>query len=379
RPVGASPQLPEAGPGRHDRPARPEVRGRPARDHQLRVEVARRGVAEARRARPVPAGEGVGSRRCRRRARARVSGRAPPTRSSCSRTSPRTSSRRARSRRRSPRPRRCARTPRSSSPRRRAAACISSASSWPACTTSRPPTSCSPRSLPATPTATAATCASSSSAPAPATPPPWRAWNWCSATSLFDTDPGPATVKLVVASDGTGSHGWADQPEVGTVEGVLTKAIERFLRHRPERLACAGRTDAGVHAWGQVVSFDADPGLDPWRLQSAVNGGLAPRGGVGAGAGGGAGVGRPPPACWRAYRYRVVNRPTPDPFLARYAWWVPAPLDVRAMRLGADPFVGEHDFAAFCRPGPQGSSTTRRVVESRWHDLGDGVLRYDVR
>jgi tRNA pseudouridine38-40 synthase len=186
-------------------------------------------------------------------------------------------------------------------------------------------------------------------------------------------------VKLVVAYDGTGFHGWAEQPEVRTVEGVLTKAIERFLGHAPERLACAGRTDAGVHAWGQVVSFDADPGLDPWRLQSAVNGTLAPEVVVRA-----VDVVEPEfdarhSACWRAYRYTIVNRPVPDPFLARYAWWVPTPLDAHALRLGADPFVGEHDFAAFCRRGPEGSTTTRRVLESRWHDLGDGVLRYDVR
>ena len=94
--------------------------------------------------------------------------------------------------------------------------------------------------------------------------------------TLFERDEGPARVKLVVAYDGTGFHGWADQPEVRTVEGVLTRALERFLRHPPERLTCAGRTDAGVHAWGQVVTFDADPGVDPWRLQSAVNGVLAP-------------------------------------------------------------------------------------------------------
>src|SRR3982074_203326 len=98
--------------------------------------------------------------------------------------------------------------------------------------------------------------------------------------TLFERDEGPARVKLVVAYDGTGFHGWAEQPEVRTVEGVLVRALERVLRHPPGgfrrpprgRLSCAGRTDAGVHAWGQVVSFDAEPGLDPWRLQSAVNG-----------------------------------------------------------------------------------------------------------
>ena len=197
--------------------------------------------------------------------------------------------------------------------------------------------------------------------------------------TLFQNEEGPARVKLVVAYDGTAFHGWAEQPEVRTVEGVLARALERFLRHPPARLSCAGRTDAGVHAWGQVVSFDTEPGLDPWRLQSAVNGALAPEVVVRA-----ADVVEPDfdarrSACWRAYRYTVLNRPVTDPFLARYAWWVPTPLDVPALRLGADPFVGEQDFASFCRQGPQGSTTTRRVLESHWHDLGDGVLRYDIR
>jgi tRNA pseudouridine38-40 synthase len=84
-------------------------------------------------------------------------------------------------------------------------------------------------------------------------------------------------------------------------------------------------------------------------------------------------------ATWRAYRYTIVNRPAPDPFLARHAWWVHEPLDLRVLRLGADPILGEHDFAAFCRKGPEGSTTTRRVFDSSWQDLGDGVLRYDIR
>ena len=79
------------------------------------------------------------------------------------------------------------------------------------------------------------------------------------------------------------------------------------------------------------------------------------------------------------YRYTILNRPVPDPFLARQAWWVPEPLDLRLLRLGADPFLGEHDFASFCRRGPAGSTTMRRVFDSRWRDLGDDVLRYEIR
>src|SRR6266511_4287593 len=164
--------------------------------------------------------------------------------------------------------------------------------------------------------------------------------------TLFQGDKGPARVKLVVAYDGTDFHGWADQSDVRTVEGVLTKVLERFLRHPVERLSCAGRTDAGVHAWGQVVSFDADPGLDPWRLQSAVNGALAPEVVVREAELVEPGFDARRSACWRAYRYAVVNRPVPDPFLARFAWWVPTPLDVRALRLVLPPGTGRVDDGA---------------------------------
>ena len=69
----------------------------------------------------------------------------------------------------------------------------------------------------------------------------------------------------------------------------------------------------------------------------------------------------------------------PDPFRDRFTWWVPEPLDLRALWLAADPFVGEHDFASFCRKGPEGSTTMRTVFESSWVDEGDGVLRYEIR
>jgi tRNA pseudouridine38-40 synthase len=197
--------------------------------------------------------------------------------------------------------------------------------------------------------------------------------------SLFDAQPeGQSKLKLVLAYDGTGFHGFAPQPDVRTVAGALGRALEKVLRH-PVELTCAGRTDTRVHAWGQVVSLECDPGVDPWKLQKAVNGMLAPEVVLRSCEVAPAAFDARRAAQWRSYRYTVVNRPVPDPFLARYAWWVPGRLEVSAMQLGADPFVGEHDFAAFCRAGPEGSTTVRRVTESRWVEAGDGVLRYDIR
>jgi tRNA pseudouridine38-40 synthase len=199
--------------------------------------------------------------------------------------------------------------------------------------------------------------------------------------TLFESasSPGPAQVRMVVAYDGTDFSGFAaqpNQPHVRTVGGVLASSIGKVLRH-PVELACAGRTDAGVHAWGQVVSFPTQPGLDAWRLASAVTAMLGPEVVVRACELVAPGFDARHSAKWRKYRYTIVNRPVPDPFRDRFTWWITEPLNLRTLWLAADPFVGEHDFATFCRAG--GSTTTRTVHESSWVDEGDGVLRYEIK
>ncbi|MGZ6963382.1 MAG: tRNA pseudouridine(38-40) synthase TruA [Acidimicrobiia bacterium] len=198
--------------------------------------------------------------------------------------------------------------------------------------------------------------------------------------SLFETQgAGPAVCRLLLAYDGTGFRGFAIQPDRRTVEGVLAKALGQVL-HTEIAITCAGRTDAGVHAWGQVVSFPATPGLEPDRLQASLNGMLGPESVVREAELVAPGFSARRSAVWRRYRYTVVNRPCADPFRARYAWWVPQPLDLSVLRLAADPFMGERDFGSFCRPPTIGGrSLVRQVFESHWTDLGDGLLRYDVR
>ncbi len=196
--------------------------------------------------------------------------------------------------------------------------------------------------------------------------------------TLFDAG-GRSKLKLVVAYDGTDFHGFAAQPDQRTVAGVMARALEKVLRH-PIELTCSGRTDSGVHAWGQVVSLEADPGVDPWRLRSSLNGILGPEVVVRSCELVPADFDARFSAVSRSYRYTIVNRPEPDPFLARFAWWVPEPLDIAALRLGADPFLGEHDFSAFCRKGPEGSTNVRRVLRSQWlvEPQTPGVLRYEI-
>jgi tRNA pseudouridine38-40 synthase len=185
-------------------------------------------------------------------------------------------------------------------------------------------------------------------------------------------------VRLVVAYDGAAFHGFAAQPGVATVAGTLATTIERVLGH-PVDLTCAGRTDAGVHGWGQVVSFDADADrFDPDKLQAAVNGLCGPAIVVREVAVAPAGFDARFDAKSRRYRYTILNRLVPDPFLAATSWHVPQPLELDRLRLACDPLIGEHDFTSFCRrPKDQpDASLVRRVLDARWDDEGDGILRF---
>jgi tRNA pseudouridine38-40 synthase len=166
-------------------------------------------------------------------------------------------------------------------------------------------------------------------------------------------------VRLGLAYDGTHFRGWAMNRGQRTVEGVLSKALGRVLGDEP-KLSVAGRTDAGVHARGQVASFVAADDVDLERLQRSINGMLAPE--IVAGV-----VRRAPEgfdarfsATAREYRYRIDTERWPDPFEARFVWHRPGELAVASMREAARSLLGEHDFASFCRR-PQSGGTVRRL------------------
>lgn len=167
-------------------------------------------------------------------------------------------------------------------------------------------------------------------------------------------------VRLTLAYDGTGFRGWAKQRHQRTVEGVLRDALSRFLGWEPT-LSVAGRTDAGVHARGQVASFVAPDAPDFARLQRALNGMLAPEVVALDVRLAPAGFDARFSATAREYRYRIDAGPWPDPFDARYVWHRPGSPSLPAMREAARALVGEHDFAAFCRRPPDGSGTVRRL------------------
>ncbi|MEO5680153.1 MAG: tRNA pseudouridine(38-40) synthase TruA [Acidimicrobiales bacterium] len=186
-------------------------------------------------------------------------------------------------------------------------------------------------------------------------------------------------VRLTVAYHGAGFHGMAAQPGQRTVAGVLSRAIETVAQG-PVTLAVAGRTDAGVHAWGLVVATDvpvASRAAEVDDLAARLTKMLGPEIVVRTAAVAADDFDPRRHATGRRYRYTLLRRPVPDPFLAATTWWVPAPLDLRTMRAGCAPLLGEHDFSAFCRR--QGDASLVRLVrEADWFDLGDGLFRFEV-
>lgn len=204
-------------------------------------------------------------------------------------------------------------------------------------------------------------------------------------------------LRLDLRYDGTDFAGWATQPGLRTVQGTLETALTTVLRlPQPAKITVAGRTDAGVHARGQVAHVDvpaaawrAVPGRSDRRPEEALVSRLA---GVLGGRPRGVGdvvvhrVSVAPPgfdarfsAVWRRYAYRVADTPAArDPLRRRDVLWHGRPLDVAAMDVAAQWLRGEHDFAAYCKPR-EGATTIRTLEELRWERTADGLVVATVR
>lgn len=170
------------------------------------------------------------------------------------------------------------------------------------------------------------------------------------------------SIALTVAYDGALFHGFARQPGLDTVQGRLEAALETAMRRRVETTG-AGRTDAGVHALAQVVSFDAgEDEVEPDRLRRSVTALAGPGIVVTDARLAREGFSARFDARSREYRYRITQGHAPALFLASVAWHVPVQLDVAAMRSAAGHLLGEHDFKSFCTAeSAQGKSTMRRL------------------
>jgi len=199
--------------------------------------------------------------------------------------------------------------------------------------------------------------------------------------------------RLLLQYDGTDFHGWQMQGELRTVQGELTRVLS-LLDDREITVHGSGRTDAGVHAEGQVANALLDRDINPHKLRNAINGNLGPdlrvlfidvvaddfharysaKG--------------------KSYRYRVVHAPVMSPFWARYAYQESRALDLNSMRKCGELFLGEHDWTAFSAAQSDVESRVRNVstceISDGWDARGhghlieftisaNGFLRYMVR
>lgn len=180
-------------------------------------------------------------------------------------------------------------------------------------------------------------------------------------------------IKLTIEYDGTNYHGWQLQPNGLTIQGMLEQAIEKILGVRP-RLNGAGRTDAGVHALGQVANFVYAGDLDLSRLQKGMNA-LTPQDVVVKK------VERVPDSFdarrdvqSRVYHYRIWNHPYPSAFHQHFSWYVTYPLDLSGMEEGIRFLEGEHNFASFQASGCDAAHPVRKIYRNGLSRQGEFLV-----
>jgi tRNA pseudouridine38-40 synthase len=200
-------------------------------------------------------------------------------------------------------------------------------------------------------------------------------------------------VRLDLAYDGTDFAGWQRQPDQATVQSRLEAAVGRLYRQAPGHrtpLVAAGRTDAGVHAEGQVAHFDAPVAIPPAGIRAGLNRLLPDSIRVLEAAEAAPGFHARFDAIGKTYRYHLLTGAEVSPLRTRYAWPVGDRLSREAMEDGAARLVGRHDFRAFftAPPGEEPATPIRNVFAARFLESGDdlvfevfaeGFLRYMVR
>lgn len=177
-------------------------------------------------------------------------------------------------------------------------------------------------------------------------------------------------LKLTLEYDGRDFHGWAAQPALRTVESELRRGLTELFA-AVEGLAVAGRTDAGVHALGQVASVEATGGPPVERAAEALNTVLPEDVAVAAAESAPEAFHARFSARARSYRYRLHRRGERSPFEDGRSWWYPRPLDLDALRAAALLLRGEHDFRAFTPTGTQHEVFTRVVERAEWIEHGE--------
>jgi len=183
-------------------------------------------------------------------------------------------------------------------------------------------------------------------------------------------------IKLVIEYDGSFYHGWQIQKNVPSVQEEIEKAVFRITGEKVS-VTGSGRTDAGVHAYGQAAHFDTESRIPADKFAEVLNTVLPPSIAV-------VSSKEVPPgfharfsAIKKTYKYKILNRPVRSPIMDKRAWHVPWPLDIGSMNRAASFFTGFHDFTAFCASGHSVTDFERHIYHSGWTEEG-GLLVYTV-
>jgi len=195
-------------------------------------------------------------------------------------------------------------------------------------------------------------------------------------------------IKLLIEYDGTNYHGWQIQPKAVTIQQVIEEKIS-LMTKQPERLVAAGRTDAGVHALGQVASFRTSSSIPIKAFQRGLNS-LLPADIIIKSAAEAEENFHPQFGAKRkTYRYVILNRQLPSAVYCRYSWHIPTLLDLPAMKRAAGNLLGRQDFSSFQGADPDAPDPVREVFMAEWStekkDLllftieADGFLKHMVR
>ena len=184
-------------------------------------------------------------------------------------------------------------------------------------------------------------------------------------------------LRLLLEYDGTRYHGWQRQKNALTIQAVLENALAR-LTGAPATLHASGRTDAGVHALGQVANFHTDSHLPLKAFLHGLNSMLPHDIAVLAAEEAPEEFHARKSALAKTYEYRILNRPCRSPLHHHYGWWLAQPLNLPAMAEAAAMLPGQHDFTAFRASGSDNLNPVRRVLEARWHPHPGGWVHFSI-
>jgi tRNA pseudouridine38-40 synthase len=194
---------------------------------------------------------------------------------------------------------------------------------------------------------------------------------------VSEADTEMRTIKLNIEYDGTHYRGWQVQREDQTVQGMIEEKLAVLTGERVHLIG-SGRTDAGVHAFGQVAHFKTKSQMDIRTIQRALNSLLPSDIVVQKAEEVGEGFHARKQSKSKIYEYRILNRNLRSAFLQGYAWHIPPKLDFREMKKASQRLIGEHDFSSFRSVGSPTRTAVRKVIRAEWNRDRNGLLRFEI-